>query len=146
MSSIPSSKMKHAHAHEGDHPEQSHAPTHQPEAQGGTAAPEPTQSGSNAAEPVQGGGQSAQAAPEAGYADPEPGAGAKLAKRAKDLGEEAVDVVKARPKTAAVIGAAIVAGAAALVAGPAVARTLRGEDDKPAAKRKPGAKKPVKTA
>jgi hypothetical protein len=148
MSSIPSSKMKHAHAHEGDHPEQSHPPTHQPEAQGETATAEPTQSGSNAAEPTRGGTPSTS---DAGYADPEPGAGAKLAQRAKDLGErakdlgeEAVDAVKARPKTAAAIGAAIVAGAAALVAGPAVARTLRGDDDEPAAKRKPAAKAPAK--
>lgn len=138
MSSIPSSAMKHAHAHEGDHPEQSHSPTHLAEAQGGGDASAPAQGDGRAA---QGGGQSDQSAPDAGYADPEPGAGAKLAKRAKDLGDEAVDAVKARPKTAAVIGAALVAGAAALVAGPAAARALRGEEEKPAAKRKPAAKK-----
>ena len=64
-------------------------------------------------------------------------AGPTLGDRARDLGEqaqhlaeEAVDAVKARPKTAAAIGAAIVAGAAALVGGPAAARALKGDAKK----------------
>lgn len=64
--------------------------------------------------------------------------------RAKELAEEAVDAVKDRPKTAAAIGAAVLAGAAALVGGPAIAKALRGDASakKPAAKTTSG-KKPA---
>jgi ElaB/YqjD/DUF883 family membrane-anchored ribosome-binding protein len=55
----------------------------------------------------------------------------------------ATDAVKANPKTALAVGAAVIAGIAAAVAGPA----LLAKDDKPAAKkpaaRKPAAKKPA---
>lgn len=63
-----------------------------------------------------------------------------LTDRARDLAEEAVDVVKERPKTAAAIGAAVLAGAAALIGGPAIAKAIKGD----APKKKPAAKKPAK--
>lgn len=187
MSSIPSAKMKHAHAHEGEHPEQSQHPTHQPEAQGeqhpsndggavanarstdvtdsapgagpaeasnegvapastgpasgqDDAAREET-AGTQPDQSSEGGVSAADPIDDAGYAEPQPGAAAKLAQRAKGLGEEAVGAVKARPKAAIAVGAALVAGAAAIVAGPALAERLRGEDDEAAPKRKPAAKK-----
>jgi hypothetical protein len=105
MSSIPSSKMKHAHAHEGDHPEQAQ---HEQSA---------TPKSETQAKETSGAGLSDRAK--------------ELGGRAQDLAEGAVDAVKARPKTAAAIGAAIVAGAAALVGGPAAIRALKGDDDKP---------------
>jgi hypothetical protein len=60
-----------------------------------------------------------------------------LTERAQDLAEDAIDAVKARPKTAAAIGAAIVAGAAAVIGGPAAARALKGDakPEKKAAKK-----------
>ena len=60
-----------------------------------------------------------------------------LTERAKDLAEEALDAVKERPKTAAAIGAAVLAGAAALVGGPAIAKAVKGD----APKKRPAAKK-----
>ena len=65
----------------------------------------------------------------------------ELGERAQDLAEDAVDAVKARPKTAAAIGAGLVAGAAALVG--AATGVFRSED-KPAAVKKAPAKKPAK--
>ena len=130
MSSIPTSKMKHAHAHDGDHPEQTH-PSHQAEAQGGEQAELAVQDGNAVA---------AKKARASG--SKQGGRTHRLAGRAETLAEEAVDAVKARPKTAAAIGAGLLAGAAALFGGSAAARALRGED-KPAAKRKPAAKKPA---
>ena len=116
MSSIPNAKMKHAHAHEGDHPDEAH--------QHGTTTKKADQ-------------------PKPDKAKPDRKLGARIAEQAKSLGdraedlaEEAVDAVKARPKTAAAIGAAIVAGAAALIGGPAAARALKGDDKKPAPKAK----------
>ena len=142
MSSIPSSKMKHAHAHDGDHPEQAQHPSHQAEAQGGQPPV-----GERAAENAGRTPELPQSAPAQTRDTSSAGAGLsgraeRLTGRAQHLAEEAVDAVKARPRTAAVIGAAIVAGAAALIGGPAAARKLRGEDE-PAPKRKPAAKKPV---
>lgn len=67
-----------------------------------------------------------------------------LTDRARELAEEAVDAVKDNPKTAAAIGAAVLAGAAALVGGPAIAKAFKGDaKPKKAAARKPAAKKPV---
>lgn len=68
-----------------------------------------------------------------------------LTDRAKELAEEAVEVVKDNPKTVAAIGAAVLAGAAALVGGPAIAKAIKGDGKKSgpkkAAARKPAAKK-----
>lgn len=58
-----------------------------------------------------------------------------LVERAKDLAEDAVEAVKDNPKTVAAIGAAVLAGAAALVGGPAIAKAVKGEAKKPAAKK-----------
>lgn len=108
MSSIPNAKMKHAHVAEGGEPGQHDAPK---------------------------GGKRAKAkAAAASLTDK----ARELGDYAQDLAGEAVDAVKARPKTAAAIGAAIVAGAAAIVGGPAAARALRGDD------KKDGTKKPAK--
>lgn len=129
MSSIPSAKMKHAHAHDGDHPEQAHHETHQAEAQGDQPAPPTTEKAK-----AKGGKTAAAGLSERAQ---------RLTGRAEDLAEEAVDAVKSRPKTAAAIGAAIIAGAAAIIAGPAAARALRGDAEKPAPKRKSAVKKPA---
>ena len=113
MSSIPNAKMKHAHVQHdedehSDHVEKKPATDAQPKA------------------------------------EKKPGKTAKLTDAAKDVGEraqelagEAVDAVKSRPKTAAAIGAALVAGAAAIIGGPAAARALKGD-------KKPGPKKASK--
>lgn len=148
MSSIPSSKMKHAHAHEGDHPEGAqHPSSHQAEAQGGAAEPQAAQTDATAGgktevdAPAQ--QQPVQAAVGKGSGVGLSGRAQRLAGWAEELAEEAVGAVKARPRTAAAIGAAIIAGTAAIVAGPAAARALKGDnDDKPAPKRK-AAKKPA---
>ena len=65
-----------------------------------------------------------------------------LTDRARELAEEAVEAVKERPKTAAAIGAAVLAGAAALVGGPAIAKAVKGDapKTKPAAKKAAGKK------
>ena len=65
-----------------------------------------------------------------------------LTERAKDLADEAVDAVKEHPKTAAAIGAAVLAGAAALVGAPAIAKAFKGDTKKAPAK-KTAAKKPA---
>ena len=69
-----------------------------------------------------------------------------LTERAKELAEEAVEAVKERPKTAAAIGAAVLAGAAALVGGPAIAKAVKGDvpKKKPAAKKTAAKKTSVK--
>ncbi len=64
-----------------------------------------------------------------------------LGERAEELAEDAVDAIKERPKTAAAIGAAVLAGAAALVSGPAIAKAFKGEEPK-----KPTGKKTSKKA
>lgn len=65
-----------------------------------------------------------------------------LGERARELAEEAVDAVKARPKTAAAIGAAVLAGAAALIGGPAIAKAAKSQPPKKKlAAKKPAAKK-----
>ena len=66
-----------------------------------------------------------------------------LTDRAKELADEAVEVVKDHPKTAAAIGAAVLAGAAALVGGPAIAKALKGDGPKKPAVKKTAAKKPA---
>lgn len=111
MSSIPNAKMKHAHVSEGDEIGQQDAPKPSKKDKAKTAAASLTDKAR------------------------------ELGEYAQDLAGDAVDAVKARPRTAAAIGAAIVAGAAAIVGGPAAARALRGTDDKkPAAKKKPAKK------
>lgn len=72
-----------------------------------------------------------------------PPKGESLTERARELAEDAVDAVKERPKTAAAIGAAVLAGAAALVGGPAIAKAVKGGDAKKAAPKKAAAKKPA---
>ncbi|WP_174278483.1 hypothetical protein [Sphingomonas bacterium] len=62
-----------------------------------------------------------------------------LTDRAKELAGEAVEVVREHPGTIAAIGAAVLAGAAALVGGPAIAKAIKGSP-KPAPK-KGGARK-----
>ncbi|WP_375392719.1 hypothetical protein [uncultured Sphingomonas sp.] len=74
---------------------------------------------------------------------PKSAAEPSLGDRAKELTVEAVDVVKEHPKTVAAIGAAVLAGAAALVGGPALAKAIKGEP-KPKAGKKTTAKKPAK--
>ena len=107
MSSIPNSKMKHAHAHDGDHPEQS-----------------------------QGGGQTAPKAEKKSKSGPSLSDRAKqLGGRVEELAEDAVDAVKERPKTAAAIGAAVLAGAAAIMGGPAIAKAVKGDGEKKSAKK-----------
>ena len=114
MSSIPNAKMKHAHV---QHEEQQ-----------------------------DGGGEHSDHVEKTPKAEKKVKTGPTLGDRAKDLGgraqdlaEEAVDAVKARPKTAAAIGAAIVAGVAAIAGGPAAARALKG-DKKPGPKKGSGKK------
>ncbi len=68
-----------------------------------------------------------------------------LGERARELAGEAVEVVKERPKTVAAIGAAVLAGAAALIGGPAIAKAIKG-DTKPASKKAAPKKTPAKTA
>lgn len=75
---------------------------------------------------------------------PKPAAQPTLGDRAKELAEEAVDVVKERPKTAAAIGAAVLAGAAALVGGPAIAKAVKGDEPKKSAAKKPAGKTATK--
>ena len=67
----------------------------------------------------------------------------ELGGQAQHLAEEAVDAVKARPKTAAAIGAGLVAGAAALVgaATGAFKRDDKKTTKKPAPPKKAAAKK-----
>ena len=110
MSSIPNAKMKHAHAHEGDHPEQVQAKSH--------AAPKSEKKDKTRSGPSLG------------------NRAKQLGERVEDLAEDAVDAVKARPKTAAAIGAAVLAGAAAIVGGPAIAKAMKGDGAKKPAKKK----------
>lgn len=63
-----------------------------------------------------------------------------LGERARELASEAVEVVKERPGTVAAIGAAVLAGAAALIGGPAIAKAIKG-DGKPAPKKAAARKK-----
>ena len=114
MSSIPNAKMKHAHADEG----------------------------ADVAQPETGDTPKAKSSKGKGKTESLTDRARELGGRVEELAEDAVDAVKARPKTAAAIGAAIVAGAAALIGGPAAARALKGDDaKKPAAKKAPAKKK-----
>ena len=131
MSSIPNAKMKHAHVHEGD--------DHEESGKRQDAAPGSSQ-----------GAQAAIGEPKSSKQDGGAKAGSSLGGRAKriggrieDLAEDAVDAVKERPKTAAAIGAAMLAGAAALIGGPEIAKACKVEPPKkkPVAKKKPSAKK-----
>ena len=110
MSSIPNTKMKHAHARDDDHAVQ------------------------GAADGAAGGKKAKKAKDGPSLSD----RARDIGERAQDLAEEAVDAVKARPKTAAAIGAGLVAGAAALVG--AATGAFKGDEKKPPAKKKPAKK------